>query len=270
MPETDPKFLLAEPRLASETGAAARVARVAIPVLADLGLRLVRVKITAQDGTTLQIMAEYPDGTMDVDACEKASTALSPVLDLEDALPQAYRLEVSSPGIDRPLVRVSDFERATGHEARIEMSGMVDGRRRFKGLIRGVDGSNLRFERSDARTDEDPHVLLPLRDVSDGRLVLTEALIRDALQQAKGSGGDAGDDEAADTGQADALDDGGPRRGPGRFAARHAGKPRPVPPAGLYARSNKGPAAQKKFTGQAIEIGTRKKPAPENPNPKTK
>lgn len=262
MPETDAKILLAEPRLASETGAAARVARVAIPVLADLGLRLVRVKITAQDGTTLQIMAEYPDGTMDVDACEKASTALSPVLDLEDALPQAYRLELSSPGIDRPLVRVSDFERATGHEARIEMSGMVDGRRRFKGLIRGVEGANLRFERNDGRTDEDPHVLLPLRDIADGRLVLTEALIRDSLQQAKGSGGDAGDDEAADTGQADAPEDDGPRRGPGRFAARHAGKPRPVASASLYARSNKRPAAQK------IPPGKPSHPAPTNPTPK--
>ena len=258
MPENDIQILLNEPRLVAETGAAARVARVAIPVLADLGLRLVRVKISAQDGMTLQIMAEYPDGTMDVDACEKASMALSPVLDLEDALPQAYRLELSSPGIDRPLVRVSDFERASGHEARVEMSAMVDGRRRFKGMIRGVEGANLRFERNDGRTDEDPHVLLPLRDIAEGRLVLTEALIRESLAQAKGMGGDAGDDESADASDTGDTDE-GPRRGPGRFAARHAGKPKPVQPAGLYARSNKKPAGQK---APSVK--------PKNPTPKTK
>ena len=96
----------------TETGPAARVARVAIPVLGDLGLRLVRVKITAQEGSTVQIMAERADGTITVDDCEKVSVALSPVLVLEDPLPQDYRLEISSPGIDRPLVRVSDFARA--------------------------------------------------------------------------------------------------------------------------------------------------------------
>ena len=169
----------------TETGPAARVARVAIPVLGDLGLRLVRVKITAQEGSTVQIMAERADGTITVDDCEKVSVALSPVLDLEDPLPQAYRLEISSPGIDRPLVRVSDFARAVGHEARIEMTGMVDGRRRFKGIIEAVADGVVHFARLDAKADEERVALLPLRDVSEARLVLTEALIREALRTAK-------------------------------------------------------------------------------------
>ena len=107
--------LLDEPRLIVETGVAARVATIAAPVLRDLDLRLVRVKISSTDGTTVQIMAEHPDGTMNVSDCEAASMALSPVLDVEDPVTQAYRLEMSSPGIDRPLVRLSDFSRATGH-----------------------------------------------------------------------------------------------------------------------------------------------------------
>lgn len=181
MSETDPKILLAEPRLSTETGAAARVARVAIPVLADLGLRLVRVKITAQDGTTLQIMAEYPDGTMDVDACEKASTALSPVLDLEDALPQAYRLELSSPGIDRPLVRVEDFERWAGHELRIEMANPVAGRKRFKGNLEGVaDGEVRLFIENPAGGSEPLLIGVPFADIGEAKLTLTDELIEAA------------------------------------------------------------------------------------------
>ena len=110
---------LDEKRLVEETGMALRVANVSIPVLVDLGYRLVRVKISAQDGMTVQIMAEKADGTIGVDDCEKISQMLSPTLDVEDVIKQAYRLEISSPGIDRPLVRVSDYVRAEGHEVRI-------------------------------------------------------------------------------------------------------------------------------------------------------
>ena len=113
---------LDEPRLFGDGGGARRIAAIAAPVLRDLGFRLVRVKISAADGGTVQIMAERPDGSMNVEDCEQASIALSPVLDLEDPMSHAYRLEISSPGIDRPLVRVSDFQRAIGHEARIEMA----------------------------------------------------------------------------------------------------------------------------------------------------
>ena len=112
-----------EPRLITEPGRAARVAALAEPVLAALGYRLVRVRISAFAGCTVQIMAERPDGTMAVEDCETASRALSPVLDVADPIEGAYRLEISSPGIDRPLVRRSDFDRYAGHVAHVEMHG---------------------------------------------------------------------------------------------------------------------------------------------------
>ena len=130
--------LIDEPRLSEESGATLAVARIAAPVLRDLGYRLVRVKLSAQEGTTLQIMAERPDGTLGVDDCEAISEALSPVLDVEDPVKQAYRLEISSPGIDRPLMRVSDFRRAVGFEAKVELHALMDGRKRFRGLDRGA------------------------------------------------------------------------------------------------------------------------------------
>src|SRR5258708_18396574 len=113
---------LDEPRLLGDRGDARRIGAIIAPVLRDLGMRVVRVKISGADGSTVQIMAERPDGSMTIEDCEQASIALSPVLDLEDPMSQAYRLEISSPGIDRPLVRISDFRRAVGHEARVEMA----------------------------------------------------------------------------------------------------------------------------------------------------
>src|SRR5208337_3451162 len=129
---------LDEPRLIEDAGPALRIGRIATPTLRDFGLRLVRVKVSAAAGATVQIMAERPDGTMTIDDCERASTALSPVFDVEDIMTQAYRLEISSPGIDRPLVRQSDFERAVGHEARVEMGVAINGRKRFRGRIEAV------------------------------------------------------------------------------------------------------------------------------------
>src|SRR5436190_17770008 len=123
---------LAEPRLITEQGIAARVAAIATPVLTGLGYRLVRVRVSGTSGITVQIMAERPDGSMAIEDCEAASRALSPVFDAEDPIEREYRLEVSSPGIDRPLVRHSDFERYAGHEAQIEMSVGIDGRKRFR------------------------------------------------------------------------------------------------------------------------------------------
>src|SRR6187549_3353007 len=111
-----------EPRLITEQGVAARVAAIATPVLTGMGYRLVRVRISGTSGCTVQIMAERPDGSMLIEDCEAASRALSPVFDVEDPIDREYRLEVSSPGIDRPLVRRSDFERYAGHEAKIEMA----------------------------------------------------------------------------------------------------------------------------------------------------
>jgi ribosome maturation factor RimP len=219
--------LLEEPRLISEAGVAGRIATIAGPVLLDLGFRLVRVKISAAEGTTLQIMAERTDGTMTVDDCEKVSIGLSPVLDLEDPVTQAYRLEISSPGIDRPLVRLSDFERAIGHEARLEMNFGLDGRKRFRGWIEGVEGNGrdaiILLRRIDARADEPSDVRLPVSDISEARLVLTEALIRESLRAGKAAMEEPSKDEEEQVAV---------RRGPGRFA-----KAKPISPAGTARRN---------------------------------
>lgn len=180
---------LDEPRLINEYGVAQRVGRIAAPVLRDLGLRLVRVKISAAEGSTVQIMAERPDGTMTIDDCENASNALSPVFDLEDPVTQAYRLEISSPGIDRPLVRRSDFERAIGHEARIEMAVAVGGRKRFRGIVEAVveagAASQARLRIPADEKKEEAVVDLPIVDMGEARLVLTEDLIRVTLRREK-------------------------------------------------------------------------------------
>jgi ribosome maturation factor RimP len=184
---------LDEPRLLSDGGGARRIAAIAAPVLRDLGFRLVRVKISAADGGTVQIMAERPDGSMNVEDCERASIALSPVLDLEDPMSHAYRLEVSSPGIDRPLVRVSDFQRAIGHEARIEMAVPVGARKRFRGMIDGVEAAGSHWiarlrlvAKDDGKSDGlGEAVDLPIKDMDEARLVLTDDLIRAALRREK-------------------------------------------------------------------------------------
>ena len=233
---------LDEPRLVSETGVAARVAAIAIPVLEQLGLRLVRVRLLAQNGQTLQIMAERADGGMTVADCEAASGALSPELDVADPIAGEYRLEVSSPGIDRPLVRVSDFRRAINHEAKIElMQPHSDGRKRFRGVIGGVEGEGrdavLTLERNDARADEEKTVRLSLRDLDEAKLMLTEALIRASLRAAKAGSettGAAGEEQDAETSQ-----DEPPRRGPGRFALKAKQKPKPLVPAGVQTHFKK-------------------------------
>ena len=135
-----PTAFAEEPRLIIEPGRAARVAAIAEPVLAGLGYRLVRVRVSAAAGCTVQIMAERPDGTMAIEDCEATSRALSPVLDASDPIEGAYRLEVSSPGIDRPLVRRSDFDRYAGHIAHVEMLAPIDGRKRFRGELLGTQG----------------------------------------------------------------------------------------------------------------------------------
>jgi ribosome maturation factor RimP len=172
-----------EKRLITESGVAARVAAVVEPVVEDLGFRLVRVKVTPQNGCTVQVMAERSDGTMSVEDCEALSRALSPVLDLEDPVPQAYRLEISSPGIDRPLARRGDFARWAGHEAKVEMDVPVGARKRFRGLLRGVEGGDAVVELKDVRAGEETLFRLPLADIGEARLVLTDALVREALRR---------------------------------------------------------------------------------------
>ena len=176
-----------EPRLIVEQGIAARVAAVVEPVLVGLGYRLVRVRISGLDGCTVQIMAERPDGTMTVDDCEAASRALSPVLDVADPIDRAYRLEISSPGMDRPLVRRSDFERYAGHQLKVEMAVARDGRRRFRGLLTGVEGEAARIRRDDASPGEPTEVVLPIEEMAEAKLVLTNALIVEALRRDKES-----------------------------------------------------------------------------------
>jgi len=174
-----------EPRLIVEPGLAARVAAIAEPVIEDLGYQLVRVKISSADGCTVQIMAERPDGSMDVDDCETISRALSPVLDVADPIDRAYRLEISSPGLDRPLVRKSDFERSTGHLARIEMEVPVNGRKRFRGILAGTEDESARLAWETVPEGEAPEVLLPIADMSEAKLVLTDELVADALRREK-------------------------------------------------------------------------------------
>src|SRR5213080_3521969 len=175
--------LLAEPRLVVEPGAAARVSAVAGPVLQGMGYRLVRIKISGESGCTVQIMAERPDGSMQIEDCEAISRALSPVLDVADPIDRPYRLEISSPGIDRPLVRRSDFERHAGHEAKIEMAFAQDGRKRFRGILMGIEGDGAKLRRKDAAEGEPADVLLPISDMAEARLVLTDELIRDSLRR---------------------------------------------------------------------------------------
>jgi ribosome maturation factor RimP len=173
-----------EPRLITEPGRAARVAALAEPVLAGLGYRLVRVRISGAAGCTVQIMAERPDGTMAIEDCEAASRALSPVLDAADPIESAYQLEISSPGIDRPLVRHSDFDRYAGHVAQVEMTVPVDGRRRFRGQLLGTEGEAVRIRRNDA-TPDGIDDLLRIDNMMDAKLVLTDALIAQSLRRSK-------------------------------------------------------------------------------------
>lgn len=251
-PDIDLSVELDEPRLICETGVAARVSVVVEPVLHDLGFRLVRVKVSAMNGCTVQIMAERPDGTMNVEGCEQISRALSPVFDVNDPIEQAYNLEISSPGIDRPLVRISDFVRWASHEVKVEMAVPLDGRKRYRGFIREVEGEKVNIHLLDVKQGLPDLIPVPIADIADARLVLTDDLIRDALRRAKAAlkiSGEIPDDimsedeEVAeikqDAAQASTSDlpkpwskrylknrpkrvEGGPLRGPGRFA-----KPKP-------------------------------------------
>jgi ribosome maturation factor RimP len=177
--------LLAEPRLVVEPGVAARVSAIAEPVLQGMGYRLVRIRVSGEAGCTVQIMAERPDGTMLIEDCEAVSRALSPVLDIADPIERAYRLEISSPGIDRPLVRRSDFERHVGHLVKIEMSVAAHGRKRFRGIIAGIEDVAVRIRRDDVKAGEDAEALLVMEEIADARLVLTDDLIAESMRRGK-------------------------------------------------------------------------------------
>lgn len=185
-------------RLARETGPARRVAELVEPVLQGMGFRLVRVKMS---GSTLQIMAERPDGIFTIDDCEAVSRVISPMLDVEDVIATRYHLEVSSPGIDRPLVRPADFEAWAGHEARIEMAVPVAGRKRFRGRLEGYHDGEVRLfiENPEGAGKEPVLIGVPFADIGEARLTLTDELIAAARarlpQKAYGDGAEIDEDQ---------------------------------------------------------------------------
>ena len=189
-------------RLVQEEGLDAIVASVVAPVIEDMGFRLVRARMIDHNGLTMQIMAERPDGTMSVGECEALSKAISPVLDVEDPVTQAYNLELSSPGIDRPLVRRSDFETWSGHVAKIEAAYLHEGRKRFRGHIVQVEGDSVLIRSDNAAKGEEREVTIPFEAISAANLVLTDELVREALVRdkalRKANGLDA-DDQTEDT-----------------------------------------------------------------------
>ncbi len=170
-------FDLTEKRYVKETSLEARISRIVEPVANDLGYSLVRVKMTQENGLTLQIMAEDENGRFTITDCEALSKEVSPVLDVEDPIDREYHLEVSSPGIDRPLVRARDFNAYIGHEAKIELSDLLNGRRRFRGFIKGVDGDTVIVTLPDVPKDTDPDFKLPLHLLAEAKLVMTDKLM---------------------------------------------------------------------------------------------
>lgn len=214
---------LNEPRLITENGVAQRIGRIVDPMIRSLGYRLVRVKVSGLNGCTVQIMAEKPDGTMGVNDCEAVSKAVAPLLDVEDPISTAYNLEISSPGIDRPLVRVSDFTRWIGFDARVEMAIAIDGRKRYRGFIDAVEGDKLTMLLPDVPVDEDKHVTLDIRDIAEARLVLTDAVIEESLRRGKEALEVAGLDDDAEEDGAEAPEEALAKPAPRAF-------PRPAKP----------------------------------------
>ncbi|MEM0949247.1 MAG: ribosome maturation factor RimP [Pseudomonadota bacterium] len=163
-----------------------RLAEIIVPVIEDMGFELVRVRYMGGKTATVQIMAERPDGGIEVDDCAEISTAVSASLDVEDPIEDAYTLEVSSPGIDRPLTRLKDFDTWDGYEAKLETADLIDGRRRFKGTLQGTEGDEVLIE---IDVDGQPATIgLKFDWLSDAKLVLTDELIRDVLRARKDAG----------------------------------------------------------------------------------
>ncbi len=149
------------------------------PVIEKAGFRLVRLRMMGGAAKTLQIMAERPDGSMDVQGCTQLSHALLDFIEAENPIEGDYEIEVSSPGIDRPLTRLSDFTRWKGHEAKIELTAPLDGRKRFRGQLEGLDGNDVVI------TAQNQRVQFPFRSVLEAKLVLTDKLIQADLKARK-------------------------------------------------------------------------------------
>jgi ribosome maturation factor RimP len=214
-PARDPLFLLLTgqmtERLARETGPAARIAALAEPVLQGMGFRLVRVKIS---GPTVQIMAERPDGTFSIEDCSNFSRAFSPVMDVADIISGRYQLEVSSPGIDRPLVRAQDFEDWAGHEVKLDMVVAQAGRKRFKGELEGYHEGEVRLfidnpEVGSGGGKEPLLIGVPFADINEARLTLTDELIAAAKARLKTNPNAVGDASDIDEDDINPVEDDG-------------------------------------------------------------
>jgi ribosome maturation factor RimP len=187
-------FDLTEKRYVKETGLEARISRIVEPVANDLGYSLVRVKVTQDNGCTLQIMAEDKNGRFTITDCERLSKDLSPVLDVEDPIDREYHLEVSSPGIDRPLVRARDYRTYIGHEAKVELADAIEGRKRFRGEIVAATDDTVTIHLPDAPKDTDPNHVLPLASIAEAKLVMTDKLLNMAEADQADNPIDEGDD----------------------------------------------------------------------------
>jgi ribosome maturation factor RimP len=170
--------LSADRRFAKETGIEREIAKLAEPSIEALGFRLVRIKVSARDGGTVQVMAERPEGQMTIDDCVAISRKLSELFETHDPMPGGYRLEVSSPGIDRPLVRPSDFASWVGHEAKLELKELVDGRKRFRGVIEGAD-DDAALLRIELPGETEPQTIgIPFALISEAKLVADQDVLR--------------------------------------------------------------------------------------------
>jgi len=170
---------------------AERIEKLVAPAVAEAGFELVRVRLTGKEMTTLQIMAERADHTMTAGDCAKLSRILSPILEEADPISGAYRLEISSPGIDRPLVKLKDFDDWQGYEAKIELDRMIEGQKKFKGVLAGVDGDNICLDIE----GEEETALIPFAYVAAAKLTLTDDLIRESLKAAKDAHKETNDDD---------------------------------------------------------------------------
>ncbi|MBN9348560.1 MAG: ribosome maturation factor RimP [Devosia sp.] len=188
---------MTEKRYVKESGLEQRIAAIIEPVANDLGYSLVRVRVTQENGCTLQIMAEDANGRFTITDCERLSKDVSPVLDVEDPIDREYHLEVSSPGIDRPLVRARDYRTYLGHEAKIELGDAIDGRKRFRGLIEAVGDDTVTIKLPDAPKGDDPNHVLPLSAIAEAKLVMTDKLLN--MAQADQDDNPIDDDEDIET-----------------------------------------------------------------------
>jgi ribosome maturation factor RimP len=172
--------------LIAKTAIDKRLAGIVGPVIEDLGFELVRIRLMGGETKTLQIMAERPEGGIEVDQCAAISNAVSAVLDVEDPILDAYNLEVSSPGIDRPLTRLKDFDTFEGYDAKLETSELIDGQRRFRGILAGVEGDDVLINIQQGA--DEVTVGLNIDWLTDAKLVMTDELIREMLRQRKAAG----------------------------------------------------------------------------------